>query len=163
MLTVLLATRNRERILRDVMEAYCQLQAPPSGWKLVVVDNGSTDQTSQVLASFADRLPLHCVLEPKPGKNVALNAGLDLVEGDLAVFTDDDTFPRADWLLQIRKAADTHTAHSLFGGVILPRWEVPPPNWLAWIDDSGPLYTITDPSLKEGPIDPVLVFGPNMA
>ena len=75
MLTVLFATRNRAELLRDVLEAYCHLQSPAGGWKLVVVDNGSTDQTPQVVSSFADRLPLHLVIEPRLGKNVALNSG----------------------------------------------------------------------------------------
>jgi hypothetical protein len=162
MLTILLATRNRAQLLRNFLEAYCHLQPPSSGWKLVIVDNGSTDHTAQVIAEFTNRLSMQSTFEPKVGKNVALNTGLQLVEGDLTVFADDDAFPHADWLVQLRKAADTHPAYSMFGGVIVPRWEVPPPPWIQWIDP-GPVYTVTDPSLKEGPIPPFLVFGPNMA
>src|SRR5208337_1912563 len=162
MLTVLMATRNRARILGDVLESYCHLEPPSSGWKLVIVDNGSTDHTPQVIASFANRLPLCSVCEPKLGKNNALNSGLGLVEGDLTVLTDDDAFPHTDWLVELRNAADTHLAHSVFGGVVVPRWELPPPNWTQWVDP-GPVYTLTDPSWKEGPIAPHLVFGPNMA
>lgn len=162
MLTVLLATRNRAEILRGVLEAYTQLQALPSGWKLVVVDNGSTDQTASVVASFADRLPVRYVFEGKLGKNHALNTGLALAEGDLTVFTDDDAFPHADWLMQLRHAADTQPASSMFGGAVVPRWEVPPPRWVEWTDQ-GAVYTLTDPTLTEGPIEPGRVFGPNMA
>ncbi len=162
MLTVLLATRNRASILRDALEAYCQLEAPPLGWKLVVVDNGSTDQTPEVLASFRGRLPLHYVSEPTLGKNHALNAGLGLAEGDLIVFTDDDAFPRADWLKQLRKAADSQSEYSIFGGAVVPRWEISPPVWIEWAHLS-PTFTITDPSQPEGPITSSLVYGPNMA
>ena len=81
MLTVLFATRNRARILPDVLESFCHLQSPPSGWKLVVVDNGSTDDTPPVIASFANRLPLQYASEPTLGKNFALNTGVALVEG----------------------------------------------------------------------------------
>jgi glycosyltransferase involved in cell wall biosynthesis len=162
MLTVLLATRNRDRTLRDVLEAYCRLQAPPSWWKLVVVDNGSTDETAQVLASFTNQLPLQSVREPKPGKNFALNAGLQLVEGDLTVLTDDDAFPREDWLLQLRKAADTQANYAMFGGVVLPRWEAPPPRWIEWVNQAA-VYTLTDPSLREGTVDAKEIYGPNMA
>jgi glycosyltransferase involved in cell wall biosynthesis len=162
MLTVLFATRNRAPLLQDVLESFCHLQEPPFGWKLVLVDNGSTDRTSQVIQSFVGRLPLHCLAEPKLGKNFALNTGLALVEGDLTVFTDDDVFPRADWLVQLRKAADTHTEYTMFGGMIVPRWEVPPPRWVQWVEP-GPVFTLTDPAQKEGPLSPFLVFGPNMA
>lgn len=163
MLTVLLATRNRAQILREVLDAFVKVQSPASGWKLVVIDNGSTDQTAQVIAAFAHRLPLQSVSEPELGKNFAVNRGLALAEGDLVVFTDDDAFPHTDWLVQLRKASDAHPEYAMFGGVIVPRWEVSPPDWVRWIDDPGPVYTITNPSWKEGPVDAVLVFGPNMA
>ncbi len=162
MLTVLMATRNRARILHEVLESYCRLQQPLSGWKLIVVDNGSADETPEVVASFENRLPLNTVSEPMPGKNHALNTGLRLVEGDLTVFTDDDAFPRPDWLVQLRNAADAHLDHSTFGGVVVPRWEVPPPAWIEWVA-TGPVYSITESSLKDGPVGPYSVFGPNMA
>ncbi len=162
MLTVLLATRDRAPILTDVLETYCALQPPACGWKLVVVDNGSADHTQKVLAAFSARLPLHPVHEPKTGKNAALNTGLDLVEGDLVVLTDDDAFPASDWLVQLRKAADEQLAYSMFGGAVLPRWEMSPPPWIHWIA-AGPLFTLTDPSLPEGHMEACDIFGPNMA
>ena len=165
MLTVLLATRNRAGLLGEVLESFCRLEEPPSGWKLVVVDNGSTDATPRVLSSFHGRLPLQAAHEPQPGKNSALNAGLRLLQGDLAVFTDDDVFPHADWLVHLRRAADAHPAHSIFGGVVVPRWEIPPPRWVGWVD-MGPIFTISPPWIREGELPPdliPLVFGPNMA
>jgi GT2 family glycosyltransferase len=102
------------------------------------------------------------VLEREAGKNRALNTGLGLVEGELTVLTDDDAFPHANWLIELQKAADAQPACSIFGGAIVPRWEVPPPQWVRWIDQR-PVYSLTDPSLKEGPLSPGLVFGPNMA
>lgn len=162
MLTVLLATRNRSRVFASVLESFCQLRPPSSGWKLLVVDNGSTDQTGRTIASFANRLPLQSLTEPKPGKNFALNAGLALVEGDLVVLTDDDVFPHADWLVELRSAADTQPDFSMFGGSVVPRWEVPPPSWIEWADH-GAAYAITDPAWKEGPITPDCIWGPNMA
>lgn len=162
MLTVLLATRNRSRVFTSVLESFCQLRSPSSGWKLLVVDNGSTDQTSQLIASFANRLPLQSLVEPRPGKNFALNTGLALVEGDLVVLTDDDVFPHEDWLIQLRNAADAQPDFSIFGGAVVPRWEIPPPSWIQWADH-GAAYAITDPTWKEGPTPPNCIWGPNMA
>jgi glycosyltransferase involved in cell wall biosynthesis len=165
MLTVLFATRNRAQILREVLDAFCQLQAPPTGWKLIVVDNGSTDGTPQVLASFANRLPLTFLFEPRLGKNFALNTGLDSSQGDLIVFTDDDVFPNPDWLIRLREAADAQPTYSIFGGPILPRWEVPPPRWIRTLD-LAPIFAITPTDLQAGELPPhraTQVFGPNMA
>ncbi len=162
MLTVLLATRNRAAVLRNTLESFCRLQSPASGWKLIVVDNGSTDNTAGVLESFAGRLPLLAVAERRLGKNVSLNTGLALVEGDLTILTDDDVFPRPDWLVQMQRAADAQPQYSIFGGTIVPHWGAPPPGWVWWLELS-PIYTVTDPGLEEGPISPLFIFGPNMA
>jgi glycosyltransferase involved in cell wall biosynthesis len=166
MLTVLIATYNGAKTLPEVLKAYCRLQTPAGGWKLVIVDNGSTDATKQIIHSFVDRLPLTYLFEPSKGKNAALNTGLAHVEGDLVVFTDDDVLPRPDWLLEMRRAADSHRSFSLFGGTVVPRWEIPPEEWilviLAWLP-VGRVFPNTDPSWNEGPIEPYNLFGPNMA
>jgi glycosyltransferase involved in cell wall biosynthesis len=162
-LTVLFATRNRESILTAVLESYRTLAPPPGGWKLVVVDNGSTDRTKDAVTAFQGRLPLTYLFEPTNGKNAALNTGIAEVSGDLVVLTDDDVFPRPDWLLQMRAAADAHPDFSVFGGAVVPRWEVPPAEWiLAWVPLVS-MYAVSNPSLVEGPTTPARVFGPNMA
>ena len=102
--TVLLATRNRASTLEAVLSTYCCLVSPPGGWDIVVVDNGSSDRTTEVVRSFRDRLPITYAFEGKPGKNAALNTGLAHVTGDVIVFTDDDIFPQADWLVRMCEA-----------------------------------------------------------
>jgi glycosyltransferase involved in cell wall biosynthesis len=162
-LTVLMATLNGGATLRAVLESYQRLESPRGGWSLVVVDNGSTDDTPQILAAFASRLPLTALSEPAAGKNAALNAGLRHVAGDLVVFADDDGFPRPDWLVRLREAADEHRDVDVFGGRVVPRWAVPPPEWLLRLVPLGPTYTLSDESLRDGPTSSSHVFGPNMA
>src|SRR5579864_2342209 len=108
MLSVLMATYNRAAKLAVVLDAYLRLDPLPGGWQLFIVDNGSTDETQQVVASFRERLPLTYLFEPQRGKNFALNFALPKVQGDLIVFTDDDAMPESDWLTQLRSAADAH-------------------------------------------------------
>jgi glycosyltransferase involved in cell wall biosynthesis len=163
MLSVLMATRNGARSLPTVLDAYSRLEPPPGGWKLIIVDNGSTDTTKEVIGAFAQKLPLTYVLEPKRGKNAALNTGLSHIEGDLIVLTDDDAVPRPDWLAQLRVAADSQPSFSIFGGVVLPRWEVNPEPWiLSWVPLDA-AFALTDPAWPEGPTTPLKVFGPNSA
>jgi glycosyltransferase involved in cell wall biosynthesis len=161
MLTVLIATYNGARTLPEVLSAHCALEQPDGGWKLVIVDNGSTDRTREVIAAFGPHLPLTYLYEPKPGKNAALNTGLSSLSGDLVVMTDDDVLPHPDWLRQLRLAANSQPSYAIFGGPILPKWELPAEDWiLTWVP-KGPTFSILD-SLKEGPISPRLIFGPNM-
>jgi glycosyltransferase involved in cell wall biosynthesis len=163
MLTVLLATRNGATTLPSVLDAFGKLETPRSGWKIVIVDNGSTDTTRQVIAGFEDRLPLTYVFEPAIGKNTALNTGLAYVSGDLVVLTDDDALPRPDWIVRLRAAADLNPTFSIFGGAVLPRWETSPPRWvLNWVP-LNVAYAISDSSLLEGPVEGDHIFGLNMA
>jgi L-malate glycosyltransferase len=161
-LTVFIATHNGGRTLPRVLDAYTQVLPPPGGWKLVVIDNASDDDTAQVLASYVDRLPLQPVSEPRRGKNRALNRGLRELEGDLAVFSDDDALPERDWLVQLCAAADQHPECGAFGGHILPAWDVPPDEWVREWVPAEPAFGILEAAREDGPCDPTKIWGSNM-
>jgi glycosyltransferase involved in cell wall biosynthesis len=163
MLTVIFATRNGSRTLSAVLDGYLRIQEPEGGWKLVVVNNASTDESVDIIDSYQGRLPLTILSEPRVGKNAAINTALKHIQGDLVVLTDDDAVPAPDWLVAMRYAADTHLAYTVFGGVVKPRWEVPPSRWILESVPLGPVFTLTSKTLTDGPIDPALVYGPNMA
>jgi GT2 family glycosyltransferase len=77
--------------------------------------------------------------------------------------TDDDAVPRPDWLVQLRTVAASKPAFSIFGGVVLPRWESDPEPWItSWVP-LNVAYALTDPTWPEGPITPLRVYEPNSA
>jgi glucosyl-dolichyl phosphate glucuronosyltransferase len=160
--TVLLATRNGEHVLPQVLEAYCRVESPPRSWKLVVVDNGSDDSTEDVLASFKSRLPLEACREPVLGKNRALNVGLGTIEGRLVILTDDDAVPHPSFLRAWSGYIDSALDYDLFGGTIEPLFEVAPPNWMRRSTANFDLL-FSARQLVEGPIAPNEIYGPNMA
>ena len=161
MLTVFIATRNRAPLLRQVLEGFCHIDAPEGGWKLVVVDNGSTDETKSLLARHQP-ITADGGCRAQARKEFGIKTGLQLLEGDLAVFADDDAFPHRDWLVQLRKAVDGQPGYSMFGGAIVPRWESAPPSWVNWVDQ-GVVYSLTSPTRQSGPMPAYFAFGPNMA
>jgi len=162
-LTVLMPTHNGAATLPIVLEAYGRLAPPPGGWKLLVVDNASTDATAAIVSSFAPRLPVSCLRVAEQGQNVARNRGLAQADGDLVVFTDDDVVPDPNWLVALRAAADAHPEHAILSGVIRPRWMSAPEAWHSDPAFRGRCYTLTDPAWEEGPCDPVFAWSPNMA
>lgn len=122
-LTILLATRDRAEVLRRTLAAMCGVRREGLAVELVVVDNGSSDHTQEVLREFATRLPLRCLVEPRPGKCHALNRGLaEAALGDVVVFTDDDVTPEASWLEAIVSACERWPEYSVFGGRIDVGW-----------------------------------------
>lgn len=162
MITVVVATHNGADRIGHSLASFTALAAPIGGWRLVVVDNGSTDGTASVLEGFLDRLPLQILRRSQPGKNAALNRGLEHVEGELVVFTDDDVIADPDWLVQLTAAAAAEPDYTVFGGSIRPEWPQPPEQWiLDWVP-LGPVFTATPP-MDRGPCTPYAIWGPNMA
>ena len=103
---------------------------PREDWKIIAVDNASTDRTGEILSRYQSRLPLTILSQPARGKNKALNIAIPALAGDLVVFTDDDVIPKSDWLIRLRGAAAEHPEYDIFGGRITPHWIEEPPGWL---------------------------------
>lgn len=137
--------------------------SPRLAWELIVVDNGSSDETPQVLQSIASPR-LRAVREPRRGKSRALNRGLSLAKGELVVFSDDDVDPAPGWLEALAGAAAKHPEADVFGGKIaVDRSKVP-----AWIVRSRNLQEILTTEHDFGEVEqryPANRFpqGPNLA
>lgn len=89
LLTVVIPVRDRAHIVgRTLASIDAQTMAPA---KVVLVDNGSTDNTFQVLQQWADRKKNAVVVsEPRPGAAAARNRGLAEVDTPYVYFFDSD-------------------------------------------------------------------------
>jgi glycosyltransferase involved in cell wall biosynthesis len=85
-ISVLLPTYNRARFLRASLDSILSQTLAP--FEIIVIDDGSTDETAEIVRGYGDRL----VYLPKPneGKSTALNLGLGHVRGDYVWIMDDD-------------------------------------------------------------------------
>jgi MprA protease rhombosortase-interaction domain-containing protein len=103
-LSVVVCTRNRSSKLLCALASLERCTRPDGvDVEVLVVDNGSSDDTREVSESFAARSALNCryVLEATPGKSAALNTGISESAGDHVAFTDDDVIVSTDWLRQL--------------------------------------------------------------
>lgn len=161
-LSIVLSTFNGAACLQEVLEGYMVCDRPSTSWELIIVNNGSTDNTEDVIRDFEGKLPLTLLRHDVPGKNGSLNYALSIAKGDLIVLTDDDAIPDVNlisaWEDILSKADD----YDVFGGKILPRFPAPIPEFLEKNRQHFPaLFAAID--LQNGPANKHSIFGPNMA
>lgn len=98
-LSVVVCTRNRSAYLFNALLAYEEITTNLA-WELVVVDNGSTDSTQQVLNEFISNTSIraHVISEPRIGVSCARNRGWQYATGEVIAFSDDDCYPQSDFV-----------------------------------------------------------------
>jgi glycosyltransferase involved in cell wall biosynthesis len=119
LLSLIVCTRDRSGRLDAFFEALGRMRAR-AAWELVIVDNGSTDDTPVRLEALAGSLeaPVTIVREPRPGLGRARNAGVTAARGALLAFTDDDCYPAVGYIDSVADAfADRE--RGFIGGRIL--------------------------------------------
>ncbi|MBV9180622.1 MAG: glycosyltransferase family 2 protein [Acidobacteria bacterium] len=88
-LSILMVVRNEAGSLRQKLENLLALEFPSERWEIIVVSDGSSDGTAEILQSYARRAHLRIVVRSQSqGKAAGLNEALALSTSDLLVFTD---------------------------------------------------------------------------
>jgi len=119
--SVVICTRNRAESLAQVFPSLAR-QAVPDGVtaEAVVVDNGSTDATAEVVRrQEAFGAPVRLVRAPEPGLSRARNAGMAAARGRVILFTDDDVRLPPDWLGRMAAPLLERRADAVAGSVRL--------------------------------------------
>jgi glycosyltransferase involved in cell wall biosynthesis len=107
-ITVVAATHNRAPRLRILLDALRAQTVPRGEFEVVIVDDGSADETPGVLAEAesAGDLDLRVLRrEPAGGPAAARNLGWNIARAPLVAFTDDDCRPAPGWLAGMLEAA----------------------------------------------------------
>ena len=97
--TIAICTRNRCEPLEKTLANLVARGVPAQGaGEVLVIDNGSTDATPEVVRKHAGALPIRYLREPRPGVAFARNRALEEFRGDCLVYLDDDVMVSRDWL-----------------------------------------------------------------
>jgi glycosyltransferase involved in cell wall biosynthesis len=119
--SLIVCTRNRAARLPEFFERISRLESPPGGWELVLVDNGSSDASASIMTTFAAAAPftVRCLYAPVPGLGRARNVGIAGAGGRLLAFTDDDCYPRPDYLRAFVEVFEQHQIGFAGGRIVL--------------------------------------------
>ena len=95
-ISVIVVTLNRAESLQEVLRSLIRQERQPD--EVIVVDNGSTDNTKEVVLNFKDKLNIKYVYEAQSGIPYARNAGIRNATKDIIAFIDDDCVADRNWL-----------------------------------------------------------------
>ncbi len=146
-LTIVVPTHNRADLLGRALRGLLDQTASPSDYEIVVVDDGSTDATREIVESVgAPEARLRYFRQENKGPAAARNLGVLEARGQIILFTGDDCLP-ADNLVAEHLAA--HDEHGDVGVVGLVTWhpEIEKTPFMAYLE-TGPQFgfsTIEDP------------------
>jgi glycosyltransferase involved in cell wall biosynthesis len=140
--SVVICTHNRARHLADALTSLANQQPGSPPFEVIVVDNGSTDDTPQVASAFEDRCHLRYLVEPTPGLCHARNRGGHSAGGRYLAYLDDDAIACSSWVSAIVDAFALCPDAGAVGGRVDPIWLADRPGWLS--DHVARALTIVD-------------------
>ena len=120
--SVVIAARNEEANIEQVVKQVLQQSYPPDQIELIVVNDHSTDRTSRILANIHDPRIKKIDLKDSFGKKAALSAGIAEAKFNHIAVTDADCALPSNWLSNLAKSFDNTAAIFITGPVIISAW-----------------------------------------
>lgn len=128
--SVIVPTRNRAQVLRECLASLARQTLAVERFEVIVVDNGSSDDTAAVTRAFDGALRLKLLHESEPGLHLGRHAGARAAASDILMFCDDDIEAEPGWVQTVvERFAESDVA--LVGGNNRPAFECAAPPWLA--------------------------------
>ncbi len=116
-ISVVVTTHNQKERLRLVLAGLRGQIASVAHFEVVVVDDGSSDGTAEMLDEVGRQMDLKIVcLRPNEGRCVARNRGVEAATGEFVAFLDGDALPHPQWLQRHIEALKQDGRESLLCG-----------------------------------------------
>ena len=151
--SIVIVTRNRARHLAATLESLGGVGMPVDlDCELLVIDNGSEDETAAVVGSFQSKsLVVRHVFEERRGKSAGMNRAFAEAKSDFILSADDDVRFPENWIGGMLKPLAAGQADAVAGGVVLADelrrpWMTPMHRaWLAdtcWLERGAPKSSV---------------------
>jgi glycosyltransferase involved in cell wall biosynthesis len=141
--SVVIPTHNRAALLARLLDSLRIQSLPADDFEVIVVDDGSTDDTTVVLEALRDMPNLRWVCQEQAGPASARNRAWPMASAPLVAFTDDDCTATAGWLEAMVQAAALNPGAMIQGRTEIDPQQAPdagPFSRSLEITESGPFY-----------------------
>jgi glucosyl-dolichyl phosphate glucuronosyltransferase len=130
--SVVISTHNRCALLARALDSLTHQRVPPGlEYEIIVVDNGSSDDTRRTVETFGQASAnVRYVYEPQRGVSYGRNTGIGRAQAPIIAFTDDDNVVGEHWVATIKTLMDAHPDVWAVGGPIRAEWPADVPAWL---------------------------------
>lgn len=95
--SVVVPVYNGESTIKNCLDHIMKLKYSRAKLQVIVVDDGSTDKTVNILKGYSIKL----VKKEHGGYPSAMNAGMKIAKGEIVVIIDSDVYVSEDWLIKI--------------------------------------------------------------
>jgi glycosyltransferase involved in cell wall biosynthesis len=109
--SIVIPVYNGGKTIGETLRA-CLKQDFPRTYEVIVVDDGSNDNSAEIIKSF----PVRYIWQENSGPAKARNNGWRAASGDIICFTDSDCIPRNDWIRMLIKGFDDGLVGAVAGG-----------------------------------------------
>ncbi|PSF35527.1 glycosyltransferase [Aphanothece hegewaldii CCALA 016] len=130
-IAAIICTYNRDYFLKFALDSL--LTQDCDDYEIIVVDNGSSDRTSEVVEQRLDDRRLKYVYEPVVGLSVARNTGAKESVAPILAYLDDDAVASPQWLRLLLQAYTQNEQIAIAGGKVTLIWpnNQTPPQWMS--------------------------------
>jgi glycosyltransferase involved in cell wall biosynthesis len=141
--SIVVPTFNRKEVLAKAVRAYCAQSGVSEIKEVIVVDDGSTDGTDQVVSTLVTELPfpVRKFHQLNRGPASARNIGISQATGEIILFTDDDIIPAPNLIAEHLSWHDQYPeAGTAVLGYVTWAPELRPTPFMNWLGLDGPLF-----------------------
>ncbi len=119
-ISIIIPTYNSRSSLEKLLGSLCRQTYPMDKSEVIVVDDGSLDNTSEMVKREIDKAPfvLKYFFQENKGPAAARNLGIKNSKGDVVVFTDSDCIVSEKWLAELVKGYDDEQVAATGGSIL---------------------------------------------
>jgi glycosyltransferase involved in cell wall biosynthesis len=168
-ISIIIPTLNRATMLMNTLKSIENVVSASELVEVIIVDNGSSDQTKKICADIAKRFSRNqwrYIYDDMPGLLTGRHRGARAAKGDILAYLDDDVLLASTWLEALEEAfRDPNVV--LVGGPSTPLFDRDPPFWLQdfWTEIEGGRQcgwlSLIECGNAIKPIDPLYIWGLN--